>query len=515
MNTRRNLFSVKEPYVHVLFLPLAVYLIFIYLLTLNPFRFSLHYLHQFLQFRLGLIHSIIGKLSWYDILLNLLMFVPVGSILGVYWRLDGATMRRAALAGTGLGFLSSASIEIAQLFLPRTFSIFDIFTNSLGAGIGVMLAFSIQKQRLQCWLQTMYFKKTQFYWWLIIVYSSFTTVVLLVPCYFNHFGNWNESYQLFIGNEKTMNRPWQGAVQKISIFNKALSTAKIETLYQTDPTLNTPADHAAGLLAEYIFNSAPVINRGFLGQDLELLPWRDSCIHDNSNPAILADDRDVFRTAKPASRLTRFLKDANRLSVVIWLKPTTLQQTGPARIISLSEDCDNRNFTLGQSGSMLNFRVRTPLTGNNGNRVSLHSDPVLQTSAIQCVAATYHRGEMRLYHNSRQAPGIVYDTSPYLPLLIGLREDKFGKLIFCLFLLYPLGWFARGLSHHRTTKYLLSSAIIFLPFLASSTIKVLHFRHRLDLPLLFAVIAAAMFVAVSGFLFDLLKNRYSAIRENQ
>jgi len=514
MNTRRNLFTFKAPYVQILFLPLAAYLIFIYLLTLNPFRFSFQYLHQFLEFRPGFFHSIIGKLNWYDILLNLLMFIPVGSILGVYWRLGGATLRRAALAGTGVGLLSSVSIEFAQLFLPRTFSISDIFTNSLGAGIGVLIAFSIQKLRLQRYLQTMYFKKTQFYWWVIITYASLATVVLLVPSYINHFGNWDESYQLFIGNEKTMNRPWQGVIQKISIFNKALPTAKIETLYQTDPTLNTPAAHAAGLLAEYIFNSVPVINRGYLGQDIALLPWRDSPRQSSSSPATFPADHYFFQTTKPAERLTRFLKDANRLTVVIWFKPTTVQQTGPARIISLSEDCNNRNFTLGQSGTMLNFRVRTPLTGNNGSRVSLHSDPVLHTSAVQCVAATYHRGEMRLYHNSRPEPSIIYDTGAYLPLLIGLREDKFGLLIFCLFLFYPLGWLARGLSHHRATKYLLSSAMIILPFLASSTIKVLHFQHQLDLPLFFAVVATAAFVSISGLFFELLKNRLLPIREN-
>jgi hypothetical protein len=46
--------------------------------------------------------------------------------------------------------------------------------------------------------------------------------------------------------------------------------------------------------------------------------------------------------------------------------PASLEVRGPARIVSLSRNPSERNFTLGQSGAQLSFRLRTPTTGING-----------------------------------------------------------------------------------------------------------------------------------------------------
>jgi len=74
----------------------------------------------------------------------------------------------------------------------------------------------------------------------------------------------------------------------------------------------------------------------------------------------------VIASAGAASKVITAVKASNALSVEAWLKPSNTTQNGPARIVSLSLDPSNRNFTLGQSLSKYNFRLRSSSTSTNG-----------------------------------------------------------------------------------------------------------------------------------------------------
>jgi hypothetical protein len=54
------------------------------------------------------------------------------------------------------------------------------------------------------------------------------------------------------------------------------------------------------------------------------------------------------------------------LEVRVEARPFTLDQWGPARILSLSWDVYHRNLTLGQDGDVLVLRLRTPATTDDG-----------------------------------------------------------------------------------------------------------------------------------------------------
>ncbi len=89
------------------------------------------------DFATGPQHGVTSVWTWSDLLLNVVMFIPLGlvgqSVLGrsrqLPWWVAGA-----------FGALFSGLIEGGQLFLPGRFtSLFDIFTNGLGAAVGAML----------------------------------------------------------------------------------------------------------------------------------------------------------------------------------------------------------------------------------------------------------------------------------------------------------------------------------------------------------------------------------------
>ena len=83
----------------------------------------------------------------------------------------------------------------------------------------------------------------------------------------------------------------------------------------------------------------------------------------------------------PATPLADALMASNEITVEAWIWPANWTQAGPARIVSLSMDTNNRNFTLGQGlfdnqpSDVFNMRLRTTATDPNG-------EPSLSTTEL-------------------------------------------------------------------------------------------------------------------------------------
>ena len=58
---------------------------------------------------------------------------------------------------------------------------------------------------------------------------------------------------------------------------------------------------------------------------------------------------------------------SHQMTLEAYITPKDLKQTGPARIITLSGNTSERNFTVGQEKERLVLRLRTPLSGDNGS----------------------------------------------------------------------------------------------------------------------------------------------------
>jgi hypothetical protein len=71
-------------------------------------------------------------------------------------------------------------------------------------------------------------------------------------------------------------------------------------------------------------------------------------------------------------------------------------QDGPARIVGFSGGVGARNLMLGQVGSALVARIRTPITGANGSDFELLLPDAVRAGEPTVVAAEYERGALRL-----------------------------------------------------------------------------------------------------------------------
>jgi mono/diheme cytochrome c family protein len=69
---------------------------------------------------------------------------------------------------------------------------------------------------------------------------------------------------------------------------------------------------------------------------------------------------------KSAKRLSEAVRKSNAISIEAWITPANTEQTGPARIVSLSSNASSRNFTLGQDKDFYDVRFKTTITDSNG-----------------------------------------------------------------------------------------------------------------------------------------------------
>jgi hypothetical protein len=147
-----------------------------------------------------------------------------------------------------------------------------------------------------------------------------------------------------------------------------------------------------GLVALYTFDegSGNTVNDiSGVGQPLPLAITVPGNVTWMSGGGLRVNSETRIMSSGPATKIINTCRAANELTVEAWIQPDNVSQDGPARIVSLSADANNRNFTLGQGlwggqpSDLFDFRLRTTTTGNNGT-------PSVSTPAGRASTALMH-----------------------------------------------------------------------------------------------------------------------------
>jgi hypothetical protein len=149
-------------------------------------------------------------------------------------------------------------------------------------------------------------------------------------------------------------------------------------------------------------------------------------------------------TTESATFLTNSLRRTSQFTLIATVATSNINQTGPARIISLSSDPFHRNFTLGQEGADLIFRLRTPISGENGTNAQLIVPNIFADTAIHHLVITYDGSAIRAYIDGAQHPSSL-KLSPNLGTAL-------------------ISYFISPDIDHTMGYQILSYALIFVPF---------------------------------------------------
>lgn len=364
-----------------------------------------------------------------DFFNNILLYMPLGIAL------SGSSLLQTFFVGLSL----STTAEVLQLgYIGRIPSPLDVASNTGGALLGYLAA-------LLCLWATGYDPKT------IKIYRPVAVAAMLVgicgsillvrhpPA--SDFSNWRPTFHLAIGNELSGEYPWAGTVSELEIYPFAMAPSKIDDLARQAASAENGG-----------VNPPSALPPG------GLIPPED-LTKDYGRP-ILSRQQEL--------KLYDALVKKNQLTLLVRMRTSDLEQIGPARIVTYSQNEFSRNFTLGQIRNILTFRLRTPASGSDGTDPALYSRPVLSPDSTLFVAAVYDGRISSLYVDGKRVaradlgarrPHVPHRILRWLPGSIPIREIELGGAESLLSVLFSLGVFGLFGVPRQPSKRFLAGAV--------------------------------------------------------
>ena len=130
--------------------------------------------------------------------------------------------------------------------------------------------------------------------------------------------------------------------------------------------------------------------------------------------ALSINSSTIVESSGAATKVINAVTASNAITIEAWVKPANITQDGPARIVTLSQNTGNRNFTMGQGrwGSdppdVFDLRLRTTTTSNNGMPSITTPSGTATTTLTHVVYTRDASGSAKTYVNAvSQASGTV------------------------------------------------------------------------------------------------------------
>jgi hypothetical protein len=344
-----------------------------------------------------------------------LLFLPLGPLLAWGGQLPARGLfRRGVLLCVAV---LSLVAELAQLSVSRGCSASDFVMNLVGFMAGALLLGACRRpgpgRRI--------FDAVTAPGLLALYFLAFLSAlyVLLLPTDRLLVGpggleSWNPLFPLCVGNERTGRRPWLGTLRSLTIWDRALDEEHARSLSAGGLDLagagsgslpdSVVAAHAFGM-EDFILDATGAVK--------EVRAARGPVLHaegGGARPALEGGvefhQASLLRGEEGWGEGIEKLRRSSEFSVQVSFIPRRLNTYDLARMVSSSWSNRERNFTLGQAGDGLEFRVRTALSGRNGAKPSLRVPGCLETGRSACAVATYRGGKLRLYLGGKAAGGI-------------------------------------------------------------------------------------------------------------
>jgi len=172
--------------------------------------------------------------------------------------------------------------------------------------------------------------------------------------------NWDGSYQLALANELTRDRTWLGEYRRVAVYDRALGADELRQARDGRPE---------GAVALYEFGEGAgdiVRDTSGHGEALDLRIADAGAAEWLPGGGLAVRQSTLIASEGPATKVIEAIRASGAFTLEAWVKPSNTTQAGPARIVTLSRDTGQRNFTLGQAAAAYEVRFRTTSTSPNG-----------------------------------------------------------------------------------------------------------------------------------------------------
>ncbi len=337
-------------------------------LTLFPFRFVPH--ARVPSNRSPLLLGGRGKdPSGRNVLLNVLLFVPLGFALSAKLRERGWSYRAILGCSVLISVLLSYTIEFLQLYTAgRDSGWEDILTNGAGAILGSAV-FLVCGDAILWRLSKGHELLTEFLTprraaaVIAIYFAAWLSISALVQMQ-TRLGNWHSDDLLLVGNNAggsaAVGDPhaWKGKIFSLQLWNRALSRRSVRSLGSS----GAGSDLQTGLLASYDFSTPG----SFRAQQnfLPGLSWFPASPSGADPPYLRLDGRSWLTSRASVTDLVTAAQSTNQFTLRILFQPAELVGID-APIVSLSAHRPNvADFEIAQQNTTLTLRLRNSLCGD-------------------------------------------------------------------------------------------------------------------------------------------------------
>ncbi|MEA5502755.1 VanZ family protein [Halotia wernerae UHCC 0503] len=394
--------------------------------TLYPFNFSFTDNFSLAE----LFASFNNASSFEDQVNNVLLFMPLGFCLSSCLQKLKITTILQILIVVLISASLSLTVELLQVFLPsRIPTPADIMNNSLGGFFGWFCFYIWNYQSFTITTTTIANSRYRHSQKQIIAFSlGYIFLTFLIAFFWQsttNLGNWNFNYPLIIGNELTGDRPWKGYVSEIYIANRAISPNEVTQGLANPDYFDNLGD---SLLVNYQLQGKCCYQEKS-GKIPELL-WQGQPSDSHDDKGVFVSSNQWLQTANPVTSLSKSISKKSEFMLSITVATANTEQIGPARIISISGSSLRRNLTLSQQGNALDFRLRTPLTGENGSDLKLLIPNIFVDTKPHQIIITYSRATIQFYVDKLQN----YYSFNLLDLI-----PKNQKIVYYALTFIPLG----------------------------------------------------------------------------
>ena len=383
---------------------------------------------------------------------NVLLFIPFG--IGLAGAI--ARQQRSSLTILIVSFLASAilstTVELTQFFLPtRVSNLTDIICNSLGGTFGAILyGWRSSIVRFMVGILTANPHKLSLKSLLVAIasYCSLVILAIWILLISVNLSNWNDDFYLAIGNEVTGDRPWNGYINSLYISDRSLARSEVVRAFEQTDTFFA---QLPSTIASLQFNKRQNYDRD-TSRYIPNLSWQDTSLRsepkinlsdrvnnlsetkkvinesDRQNLGILVNSEHWLKSDRPPVALNQKLEVSSEFTLFLTIASKELNQVGPARIVALSDGIYAQNMIIGQEGTSLSFRLRTPITGNNPTQPEFIIPDVFNDYGQRRILITFAERKLKFYID-RLDNQYSFVFTPYISFLSYFPWNKTNWII--------------------------------------------------------------------------------------